>query len=196
MCNIFSFLPRIQNSYSESRLLRGPGHRFSAGEEDQHHRGLSGQDILLIITPQAFESALEPLKAHKDYTGIETSIDTLERIETDYDGVDIAEKVKKRIESFHFFNMKGKRFIMLVGDADTFPVRYTQYDRRCDEPAMDIAYYATDLYYAALYKDDGGKSFHNCRVREVAHFSHPVILFACGCSHIRQLGHEQQWILC
>jgi hypothetical protein len=49
-------------------------------------------------------------------------------------------------------------FVLLVGDSDTFPVRYTKTDR-ADEKACNTAFYPTDLYYSCLYKRDG--SFDN-----------------------------------
>jgi len=44
--------------------------------------------------------------------------------------------------------------VLLVGDGDRFPVRYTKTDRK-DANAFDTAFYPMDLYYAALYKQDG-----------------------------------------
>ncbi|MFO0962498.1 MAG: C25 family cysteine peptidase [Phycisphaerales bacterium] len=44
--------------------------------------------------------------------------------------------------------------VLLVGDADTVPVRYMSLDRVC-EPAFDIAFYPCDLYYADLARADG-----------------------------------------
>src|SRR5665647_1146430 len=104
--------------------------------------------MLLIITPSGFLSAVTPLKIHKDQTGILTTIVTLENVYRDYTQWDKAEKVKCCIADHQ---KQGYRFVMLVGDSDTFPVRFTKTDRY-DPNAFNTAFYPTDLYYAALYK--------------------------------------------
>jgi len=111
--------------------------------------------MLLIITPSGFLSAVTPLKIHKDQTGILTTIVTLENVYRDYTQGDKAEKVKCCIADHQ---KQGYRFVMLVGDSDTFPVRFTKTDSY-DPNAFNTAFYPTDLYYAALYKQDG--SFDN-----------------------------------
>ena len=108
--------------------------------------------MYLIITPSKFESEIIPLKEHKEKTGILTTIITLEDIYNTYPGKDKAEMVKRCIADFH--KKQGIRFAMLIGDSDTFPVRFTKTDRKT-AAAHNTAFYATDLYYAALYKDDG-----------------------------------------
>ena len=108
--------------------------------------------VLLIITPSKFLSAINILKVHKEQTGILTTIVTLEDVYQDYAQGDQAEKVKRCIAAYH--RKQGCRFVLLVGDSDTFPVRYTKTDRK-DQNAFNTAFYPTDLYYAALYKEDG-----------------------------------------
>jgi hypothetical protein len=108
--------------------------------------------MLLIITPSKFLSAMEPLKTHKEQTGILTTIVTLENVYRDYPQGDQAEKVKRCIAERH--EKQEHRFVLLVGDSDTFPVRYTKTDRG-DQNAFNTAFYPTDLYYAALYKQNG-----------------------------------------
>lgn len=108
--------------------------------------------MFLIITPSQFSDALFPLKQHKINTGLLTSIITLEQVYQDYPGRDEAEKVKRCIEDY--YRQQGVRYVMLVGDFGTFPVRYTVIDKRSDA-AMNMAFYPTDIYYSALYKADG-----------------------------------------
>ncbi len=110
--------------------------------------------MFLIITPSRFSQTLQKLKQHKESTGLLTSIITLEEVYQDYSGRDEAEKVKRCIEDYH--RHQDARHVMLAGDFGTFPVRYTVTDRR-SEAAMNTAFYPTDLYYSALYKED--KSF-------------------------------------
>ena len=112
-----------------------------------------GENImLLIITPSKFLSSIELLKTHKEQTGILTTIVTLEDVYRDCNKGDEAEKVKRCIADLH--RKQGHKYVLLVGDSDTFPVRYTKTDRR-DQDAFNTAFYPTDLYYAALFKQDG-----------------------------------------
>jgi hypothetical protein len=112
--------------------------------------------MLLIISPSKFVPAIRRLKAHKEQTGIKAKIVTLEQIWEEYDNKgDLAERVKRYIFEAHQKSFDPKlSFALLVGDADTFPVRYTKIDRN-DSNIFNIAFYPTDLYYAGLYKSDG-----------------------------------------
>ena len=112
--------------------------------------------MLLVIAPSQFTPALDSLKAHKEQHGMLTTVITLEKIYQDYSGADEAEKVKRCIHQR--VHEQGVRYVLLMGDSDVFPVRFTKTDRK-DAAAKDTAFYATDLYYAALHKSDG--SFDN-----------------------------------
>jgi hypothetical protein len=81
-----------------------------------------------------------------------TRVITLDDVYRIYPGRDEAEKVKQCIAHFH--KDTGIGFVLLMGDSDKFPVRFTKTDRKY-AAAFDTAFYPTDLYYAALYKDDG-----------------------------------------
>ena len=107
---------------------------------------------LLIIAPDIFFAALQPLKKHKEATGIWTHIVTLSSVYQDFAGNDEAERVKRCIEYYH--RQQGIGHVLLVGDSDVFPVRYTKSDREYAN-AFNTSYDSTDLYYAALYKADG-----------------------------------------
>ena len=108
--------------------------------------------MLLIITPNDFVEEAKRLRQHKEETGILTTIATLSQIYSTYPGQDEAEKVKRCIAALCAPN--GIRYVLLFGDSDLMPVRYTKTDRK-HKDAADTAFYATDLYYAALYKPDG-----------------------------------------
>ena len=107
---------------------------------------------LLILTPTHLKEELEPLKRHKEATGITTLILSLDSLYEVFPGRDEAEKVKRCIAHYH--QNEGIGHVMLVGDSDVFPVRYTTTDRVCEE-AFNTAFCPTDLYYAALYYSDG-----------------------------------------
>ena len=106
---------------------------------------------LLIIAPNDFGPALQPLQQHKNATGINTQIVSLEYIYQNYQG-DEPEKVKKCIADYK--QNYDAKYVMLVGDCDKFPVRYI-----CRDVPVAKGYQACDLYYSDLYKSDG--SFDN-----------------------------------
>jgi hypothetical protein len=107
---------------------------------------------LLIVAPQEFSEALQPLVGFKNRTSVRTEIITLEQIYANYAGVDEAEKIKWCLARFHL--RYGVRYAMLVGDCDKFPVRFITTDR-LDAKAKNTAFYAADLYYADLYNRNG-----------------------------------------
>ena len=104
---------------------------------------------LLIISPQEFSSLLEPLKTHKDKTGISTNIVTLEEVYEQYSSQDKAESVKRCID--HYKKNYNIKYVMLVGDVDKFPVRYV----KAYNTEWGSVYFPSDLYYADLYNADG-----------------------------------------
>jgi PKD repeat protein len=114
---------------------------------------------LLIITPQEFSAALEPLVEHKNATGMPTRIITLEDIYATFDGVDEPERIKKAIE--YYYAIDDIKYVMLVGDCNKFPVRWqfghlVDHLIEDDDPNNDDKVYgATDFYYADLYDEYG-----------------------------------------
>lgn len=107
----------------------------------------------LIITPEMFSLALQPLVEHKEQYGVPTKIVTLPEIyENAYfsiEGRDEAEKIKyfikTAIENWEIC------YVMLVGGKEEVPVRY-----------VDICSWGehrsciSDLYYADIYNTTGG----------------------------------------
>lgn len=108
---------------------------------------------LLILAHQDFLTALQPLKTHKDTTGIATYVQSWQSINTLYagSGRDEPERLKRAIADYQANSRV--QYVMLVGDSNTFPVRYTMTDRG-DANAFNRAFYVADLYYADLYKSD------------------------------------------
>jgi hypothetical protein len=111
---------------------------------------------LLIIAPQAFEVALQPLVDWKNASAMPTAMVTTEALRDSCDGVDDPERIKRGIWQAHV-NLDVK-YVLLVGDASLFPVRY----RFEAQPKgalvggqsgwMDGSYNPTDLYYATIVK--------------------------------------------
>jgi len=122
----------------------------------------SGYD-LLIVAHEDFLGPLRELADWKTRTGMSTALVSWQQ----YNGYtgwgwDEPERIKTGIEIAH--KTYGVKYVMLVGDSDMFPVRYTATDRVSNDSRGENwqgygAYFASDLYYADLYKQDG--SFDN-----------------------------------
>ncbi|MBC7081462.1 MAG: hypothetical protein H5T44_04395, partial [Thermoplasmatales archaeon] len=107
----------------------------------------------LIISPDAWVSELSLLKEHKESKGIKTIVVGLNEIYTHSSarkGRDDAEKVKYFIKNA--IEEWGIKYVMLVGDADIFPVRYASLS--IEEPKETPC----DLYYADIYYSNGSFS--------------------------------------
>jgi hypothetical protein len=134
---------------------------------------------LVIIAPEKFESALQPLIDHKNNHGVRTFLKTTEDIYTEYTGVDKPEQIKYFIKAA--IETQGITSVMLVGgvknvvmskpkdDANQaskgwwLPVRYTNL---WDNPKFPLAAEETlhdpgvlcDLYYSDIYQAGGAFS--------------------------------------
>ncbi len=123
---------------------------------------------MVIISPDAFSSSLQPLVDHKNDHNVKTYLKTLEDIYSEYDGFDEAEQIKFFIKDA--FDTQQITYVMLVGGMKTYffgpsrdndnigvsqwylPVRYT------NNREMGSTYdpgFISDMYYADLY-DAGG----------------------------------------
>lgn len=105
----------------------------------------------LILAPASFGSALKPLvDARSREFAVEFA--ALEDVVAGDEGVDPPERIKRHL--YRAWKERDARYALLVGDADTFPVRFMVLDR-VTAPAFDYAFYPCDLYYADL-ADEGG----------------------------------------
>ena len=113
---------------------------------------------LLVITPQRFARALQPLVDHKNDHGVPTTLVTLRQIYADMSqGRDEAEKVKYFIKQA--IEEWGIQYVLLVGGMKHqrifswyLPVRYIETEDDW-EP-----HYISDLYYADIYDSEGNFS--------------------------------------
>jgi hypothetical protein len=110
---------------------------------------------LLIIAHEDFLPELERLAEWKNSTGVPTAIVSWQDMVSDYAGSDWPERIKRGIKFWH--ESRRVKYVMLVGDADMFPVRYITLDWGAHTPdpdhipASDFVFSASDLYYADLY---------------------------------------------
>jgi len=110
---------------------------------------------LLIITHEDFVSECERLAVWKNSTGMPTAIVTWQDLVSSYTGGDLAERIKRGIE--YWYSTRRVKYVLLMGDADVFPVRYIAVDWGAHTPepakihASDFVFSASDLYYADLF---------------------------------------------
>jgi hypothetical protein len=127
--------------------------------------GVSTPQRLLIIAPAEFMPALQPLVQHKNQIGMPAFAVTISSLTPTFQGADDPETIKQAIRYAHE-NLSTK-YVMLVGDAHWFPVRFyflhnltghdfsawAQAGITVCSPLGD--WFASDLYYANLYHHIG-----------------------------------------
>lgn len=124
-------------------------------EEPAHTPFFVNDDYdLLILAPSEYKNKLQPLVNHKNSTGVQTKLVTLEEIPMD--GRDAAENVKYFIKSA--IEDWGVRYVLLVGGAEKFPIRYTNIYVVHNNEIRDDELFASDLYFADIYDADGNFS--------------------------------------
>jgi len=110
----------------------------------------AGRDAsLLVVAPRSLAAAMAPFVAHKTKTGMPARLVVVESLEPK-SGRDDAERVKRAIFAAH---EQGVRYVLLVGDASRFPVRFRKVRQVPADTEVDCTYNPTELYYANLYKD-------------------------------------------
>ncbi len=101
---------------------------------------------LLIITPVDYYSYLTEFANYKNSNNIRTKLVNLQEIPVT--GVDVQESIKYFIkDAVEKWNV---RFVLLIGNATKFPVRYSWIPTEEYETN-----FPSDLYYADLYKGNG-----------------------------------------
>jgi len=106
----------------------------------------SEQYSLMIITPDMFSQALQPLVDHKNSHGVPTILAPLEEIYSSYYGRDNAERIKYFIQDA--IEKWGIHYVLLVGDMKHLPIRVTY----ASWWERDIL---SDLYYADVFDAKG-----------------------------------------
>jgi len=109
---------------------------------------------MVIIAPEKFSSAIQPLIEHKNSYNIQTILKTTEEIYSEQEGRDDAEKIKYFIkEAIEEWNIT---YVLLIGGRKGqrpgfyVPGRYVI----LDDGVADFPY-LSDTYYADIYKNNG-----------------------------------------
>ena len=101
---------------------------------------------LLIIAPSDWLADLQPFVEHKEMHGIRTKLVSIQQAEAML-GNDDAERIKRFIQ--YEIEHDGIKYVLLVGSAKIFPIRYSHvYDG-------EESQFVSDLYYADIYDADG-----------------------------------------
>jgi hypothetical protein len=122
----------------------------------------SGKRKLLVIAPAAYLADVQPLIAHKNQTGIPAIAASIESITSFFPGADEPEQIKQAIR--YAKENLSTQYVMLVGDAANFPVRFwflrgsytPTYTNGAVIPCNPWGVFIqSDLYYANLYHHAG-----------------------------------------
>jgi hypothetical protein len=109
------------------------------------------KERILALAPAAWCDQLAPWKEMRERE-LDVEIVPLEDVLAATAGDDAPERIKRYL--YEAWKTRNVAYALLVGDADTFPVRFMVLDR-ITEAAFDTAFYPSDLYYADLAHTDG-----------------------------------------
>jgi hypothetical protein len=133
----------------EHTLLFTPTVQITVTYEPSKNPGkLSSDNKLLIIAPEEFTAALQPLILHKNQYGIMTTLMTTEWIAAHATGRDLPEQIKFTIKDA--IETNGTSFVLLVGGVDKLPIRRSYVSFWDWDEEM-----ITDLYYSDIYNATG-----------------------------------------
>jgi hypothetical protein len=120
-------------------------------EEPRSPTPLSTETKLLIIAPEEFADALQPLVDHKNQNNIPTTLKTTEWIADHSTGRDLPEQIKYAIKDE--IETNAITSVLLVGGVDKLPIRRSYVMLwNWDEEVI------TDLYYSDIYDGSGAFS--------------------------------------
>jgi hypothetical protein len=108
---------------------------------------------MVIISPDSFSKAIQPLIDHKNDKGVKTFLETTEEIYSDYQGRDNPEQIKYFIKNA--IETLDIKYVLLVGGrkGQTFewyvPPRYVYVD-----DGFMHKYYLSDLYFADIFDNN------------------------------------------
>jgi hypothetical protein len=114
--------------------------------DPQHESGQTTDGFLIITTADLVDS-VAPLAAHERAKGRNTTVATVEWINSQYQGVDLAARMRRFLRDVYPSSQWGIRNLLMVGDRYRVPMRLT---------CVDIGYGRpyTDFYFAELSLDD------------------------------------------
>jgi len=142
------YYPVLYQPQQQSLLFTPNVHIIITYEQPQQSLPLSTETKLLIIAPEEFSDALQPLVDHKIQYNVPTTLTTTEWIADHSTGRDLAEQIKYAIKDE--IETHAITSVLLVGGFDKFPMRRS-YVMLWDWDEEII----TDLYYSDIYDGSG-----------------------------------------
>jgi len=138
--------------------------KISFKQPDKNWFPVESKYDLVIIAPQVFSQALQPLIDHKNNMGVKTILKTTEEIYQEYPGRDKPEQIKYFIKNA--LEQWGVKYVLLVGGLKSIVYAKPKDDRNSGETGwyLPVRYanllagepsYLSDLYYADIYKEGG-----------------------------------------
>jgi len=161
---------------------------------------------MVIIAPEKFSSALQPLLDHKNTHGVKTFLKNTEDIYAQYEGRDQAEQVKYFIKDA--LENNTITYVLLVGGRKGqfpgwyVPVRYSNLD-----DGTNYSSFISDLYFADIYKgnttefedwDSNGNGIFaewNSNGKDVLDLTPDVIVGRLPCRNVREVKHIVEKII-
>ncbi|MCX6661406.1 MAG: C25 family cysteine peptidase, partial [Euryarchaeota archaeon] len=143
------YYPVLYQPQQHSLFFTPNAHITITYEQPQQSVPLSTETKLLIIAPEEFSEALQPLIDHKIQHNVPTTLITTEWIATNSTGRDLAEQIKYAIKDE--IETHAITSVLLVGSFDKLPMRRSYVMLwEWDEEVI------TDLYYSDIYDSSGG----------------------------------------
>ena len=143
------YYPVLYQPQQHSLFFTPNAHITITYEQPQQSVPLSTETKLLIIAPEEFSEALQPLIDHKNQHNVSTTLITTEWIATHSTGRDLAEQIKYAIKDE--IETHAITSVLLVGSFDKLPMRRSYVMLwEWDEEVI------TDLYYSDIYDSSGG----------------------------------------
>jgi hypothetical protein len=143
------YYPVLYQPQQHSLFFTPNAHITITYEQPRQSVPLSTETKLLIIAPEEFSEALQPLIDHKIQHNVPTTLITTEWIATHSTGRDLAEQIKYAIKDE--IETHAITSVLLVGSFDKLPMRRSYVMLwEWDEEVI------TDLYYSDIYDSSGG----------------------------------------
>lgn len=142
------YYPLLYQPQQQSLLFTPSAQIMVTYEQPQSPAPFSTETKLLIIAPEEFADALQPLVDHKNQNNIPTTLVTTEWIADHSTGRDLPEQIKYAIKDE--IETNAITSVLLVGGFDKLPMRRS-YVMLWDWDEEVI----TDLYYSDIYDGSG-----------------------------------------
>ena len=113
----------------------------------------------VIITTSSLTSAVSDLADWEETKGKTTEVVTTSWISSNYDGYDLAEKIRNFLRDKYPSNEWGIEDVLIVGDYDDVPMRRCEQDKGYGKPETDYYYAELSLPDSQSWDSDGDHKY-------------------------------------